>query len=63
MTMTLAQAHADLKAALHPLGIEIGPEVLALWRDQQIHGGDPLPRETLRRLAAVAGRLAREPER
>lgn len=58
--LSLAQVHADLKAALRPLGIEIGPEVLALWRDQQTHGGDPLPREVLLRLATLIDRLARE---
>jgi hypothetical protein len=62
MTMTLAQAHGELRATLEPLGIELGPETLRLWEDRQEHGRDPLPPEALRRLAALAHRLAKAGE-
>jgi hypothetical protein len=53
----LAQAHAALQAALEPLGVEVGPEVLALWIDREAHGREPLPTDALKRLADVAQRL------
>lgn len=53
----LARAHAGLRQALEPLGIEVGPEVLALWRDREAHGEDPLPADALRRLAGLVQRL------
>jgi len=56
--MTLTQAHAQLRTALEPLGIEIGPEVLAQWKDRAQHGTAPLPADALRRLAFVAKELA-----
>lgn len=33
--------------ALAPFGIGVGREVLALWRDQQVHGHGPLMRAAL----------------
>ncbi len=33
--------------ALAPFGIQVGREVLALWRDQQNHGHGPLMRAAL----------------
>jgi len=56
--MTLTQAHAQLRGALEPLGIEVGPEVLAQWKDAVQHGREPLPADALRRLAFVAKELA-----
>ncbi|HXR74018.1 hypothetical protein [Actinocrinis sp.] len=56
--MSLAQAHGELRAALEPLGIEVGPEILAQWKDLAQHGGQPLPADALRRLAVVAKELA-----
>jgi hypothetical protein len=60
--MTLAQVHAELTAALEPLGIEIGPETLLLWEDRRAHDRDPLPVKALLRLAVLADQLARERE-
>lgn len=56
----LSEAHAALAAALAPLHVEVGAEVLALWRDAERHGRDPLPADVLRRLAQVADRLIRQ---
>lgn len=56
----LAEAHAALAAALAPLYIELGPEVLALWRDRELRGQDPLPVEAIRRLAECADRIVRQ---
>lgn len=53
--MSAAETHAQWRAALEPLGIEVGPEVLALWRDREAHGCDPLPVDALRSLAHVVG--------
>ena len=60
--MTLAEAFAALRAGLTPLGIEIGPDVLALWLDRDVHGREPLPADALRVLEELAGRLAKERE-
>lgn len=57
--MTLREDHALLAAALEPLGIEVGAEVLAAWTDRARHGADPLPAQALRRVAAVAAQLAK----
>lgn len=54
----LAETHAALRQVLEPLGIEVGPEVLAMWEDGQRHGRDPLPAEALRRVAELAAQLA-----
>ena len=56
----LADVHARLRAALEPLGIEVGSEVLALWRDRERCGQDPLPAEALHRLAQFANQLTRQ---
>lgn len=48
--MTLAEWFAGLQAALEPLGVDVGPETLAQWRDCEAHGRDPLPRKALERL-------------
>lgn len=61
--MRLAQAHDAVRGALEPLGIEVGPEVLALWLDRQAHGTAALPAQALRRLAGVVGELLAECER
>ena len=57
---TLGQAFTALQAALEPLAIEVGDEVLNVWRDRVAHGADPIPAGALRRLAAVAGGLLDE---
>lgn len=54
----LVEAHAALRAALEPLRIEVGAEVLAMWQDSQHHGRDPLPAGALRQLALVTEKLA-----
>lgn len=48
--MDLAEAFESMRAPLESLGIEIGTDVLALWRDRDAHGRDPLPPEALKRL-------------
>lgn len=58
--MTLAEQHAALRAALAPLGIDVGAEVLELWADREKHGQEPVTYGALKELAAVAGRLMRE---
>lgn len=55
--MTLGQTYAELRDALTPLGIEIGAEVVALWRDRERHSLQPLPTDALRHLADLATRL------
>lgn len=55
--MTLEDAHARLASALAPLGIEVGPEVLAVWVDLRAHGQDPMTPAALIRLARVADEL------
>lgn len=57
-SVNLVQAHAELRAALEPLGVEVGPEILAQWKDQARHGGQPLSADVLHRLAFVAKELA-----
>jgi hypothetical protein len=42
-----------LTHALQPLGIEVGPEALALWKDRDAHGRDPLPDKALEELSDV----------
>lgn len=56
----LLRVHADVRAALEPLGIEVGPETLGIWRDRERLGQAPLPADALRRLAELAQRLARQ---
>ncbi|HEV2346105.1 MAG TPA: hypothetical protein VGS97_18540 [Actinocrinis sp.] len=56
----LLKAHAELKVALEPLGVEVGVETLSIWRDRERLGADPLPAVALRRLAALAERLAQQ---
>lgn len=54
---TLGEAFAKLQAALDPFAIEIGREVLDVWRDRAKFGREPLPAGALRRLAAVIDQL------
>lgn len=56
--MSLTDAFDRLRAALAPLGIEIGTDVLDIWLDRERHGGAPLPNAALRDLAAWAASLA-----
>ena len=46
-----------LQAALEPLGIEIGREVLAIWADRARSGGEPIPAGALGNLADVIDQL------
>ncbi len=55
--MTLEEIHARLAAALEPLGIEVGPEVLALWLDRRTRGREALPAAAVIRLARIADEL------
>lgn len=55
--VTLGAAFVALQAALDPLGIEIGREVLDIWRDRESHGQEPIPADTLKALAAVVDQL------
>lgn len=50
----------ELAAALGPLGVEVGRELLALWLDRQQHGRDPLPLAAVRDLARWAERRLAE---
>lgn len=50
----------ELTAALRPLGVEVGPELLALWLDRQRDGRDPLPLAAVRGLAGWATRRLAE---
>lgn len=54
--MNLADAYERLHAILAPLGIEIGPDTLALWRDRERAGREPLPAGALRDLAEWAAK-------
>jgi hypothetical protein len=51
----LRRAHAGLAAALRPLAIEIGRDVLDVWLDRHHHGVEPLPASALEALARWAG--------
>jgi hypothetical protein len=55
--MTLERTHTALSAALEPLGIECGPDVLAIWLDRRRSGRDPLPEPALRELFYVVADL------
>lgn len=55
--MTLEETHGALAAALDPLGIEVGPEVLAIWLDRRARGREALPAAAVIRLARVADEL------
>jgi hypothetical protein len=46
-----------LQTALEPLAIEIGTEVLAVWRDRAQTGREPIPVGALRNLAAAVDQL------
>jgi len=54
---TLGEAFVKLQAALDPLAIEVGDEVLDVWRDRVEHGSEPIPAGALRRLAEVVDQL------
>lgn len=58
--LTLERAHTALRYALAPLGIDIGPEVLALWLDRRRAGRAPLPPDALRDLSTLAEQLLAE---
>jgi hypothetical protein len=51
--MNLTEKFRHLVHALQPLGIEVGTDVLDLWRDRDAHGRDPLPHSALQELAHV----------
>lgn len=55
--MNLAETYEELRGALAPLGVDVGREVLDLWRDRVRHSQDALPAHTLARLAQFATRL------
>lgn len=55
--LNLAQVHAELRAALEPLGIDVGPETLRVWEDREAHGTAPLPGHALRRLSTLVNQL------
>lgn len=55
--MELSDAFEALRGTLEPLGIEIGPDVLALWRDRNLHGQDPLSSNALRRLHEAVDKI------
>lgn len=52
--MSLVESFEQMRAALAPLGVEVGPEVLAIWLDRQRDGREPLPERAVRELAAWA---------
>lgn len=54
--MSFAAAYERLRAILTPLGVEIGPDTLALWRDRERVGREPLPAGALRDLAEWAAK-------
>jgi hypothetical protein len=56
-TINLDEIYFGLRTALAPLGIEVGREVLAMWRDREHHGRDALPDDALKKLAEVTARL------
>jgi hypothetical protein len=58
--VTLEQTHSALAAALEPLGIDVGTDVLAVWIDRRRHGRDPLPEHALRELFYVVAYLLAE---
>lgn len=58
--LTLEQAYSALRSPLARLGVDIGPEVLALWQDRRRTGSAPLPEADLRELAALAQQLLAE---
>lgn len=62
MSADLESAHQRLAAALEPLGIDVGPEVLDVWLDRERYGREPLPASALRRLAGVARGLLQDVE-
>ena len=54
---TLGEAFAKLQAALDPFAIEVGDEVLDVWRDRAAHGAEAIPAGALCRLAEVVDQL------
>lgn len=58
--LTLERTHAGMAAALAPLGIEVGIDVLGIWRDRERGGGDPLPEGALRAVSQLVEQLLRE---
>jgi hypothetical protein len=58
--MNLTKTWLDLRDSLEPLGIEVGREVLATWKDREQHENQALPAGALRELAKVVERLLDE---
>lgn len=54
---TLGEAFTKLQVALDPLAIEVGLEVLDVWRDRARAGREPIPASALKNLAAVVDQL------
>jgi len=52
--VNLADVHKQLQAALEPLGVEVGRDVLHVWRDRERAGREPLPAAALRDLVQWA---------
>lgn len=58
--LTLEQTYTCMRGALAHLGIDIGPEVLAVWQDRRRTGSAPLPEGDLRALSDLAAQLLAE---
>jgi hypothetical protein len=57
--VSLVASHTQLARILKQFGIEIGPDVLAVWADRQTHAEQPLPAAALDELARwAAARMA-----
>lgn len=52
--MSLIEAFTQLQAALEPVGVEIGRDVLHIWRDRERAGREPLPAAAQRDLVQWA---------
>ncbi|HEV2347386.1 MAG TPA: hypothetical protein VGS97_25045 [Actinocrinis sp.] len=58
----LKDTFEELKTLLFPFAVELGGEVLDVWRDREKYGHEPLPPAALRALALwAADRLADGP--
>lgn len=54
--MSLTETYTRLQAALEPLAVEIGRDVLHIWLDREGAGREPLPEAALRDLADWAAK-------